>query len=173
MRTIYTETNTTRNANLWAPELHQIDNVWYMFYSSCDSSQPCCDTCNTRVLKGCDAPGPYDCSFEHHADLVPPEGKRGGVDGNFAFSIDGTYLEIPGKGRYHVLSIDNEDRLQSLAITNLDTNDWTVDQWHVISFPDQPWERNDTGSPGLTKPVNEAPHVSSPIWLQLTKEILI
>lgn len=151
---------------MWAPELHQIDNIWYMFYSSCDAALPCCDSCNTRVLRGCDAAGPYDCDFEHWADLIPPEGNRGGVDGNFAFSIDGTFLEIPGVGRYHVLSIDNVDRLQSLAITKLDTDSWTVEGWHVISIPDQPWEFNNTGG-GDAKPVNEAPHVSPP-FLQLT-----
>lgn len=145
---------------MWAPELHQIDSVWYMFYSSCDASLPCCDSCNTRVLRGCEAPGPFDCVFQHHADLIPPEGLRGGPDGNFAFSIDGTFLEIPSVGRYHVLSIDNKDRLQSLAITKLDTDTWTVEGWNVISIPDQPWEQNSTNSaPGGEKPVNEAPHV--------------
>lgn len=146
---------------MWAPELHQIDQVWHMFYSSCNSKLSCCDSCNTRVLRGCDAAGPFDCEYTHLADLVPPEGHRGGPDNNFGFSIDGTYLEVPLWGSYHVLSIDNEDHVQSLAITKLDTSTWAVEGWHVISVPDQPWEYNTTGTDAsLNKPVNEAPHVS-------------
>lgn len=160
-KTIWTDTNRTRSANMWAPEIHRIDDIWYMFYSSCNADLPCCDSCETRVLKGCDAAGPSDCEYEHLADLVPPKGSQGQADGNFAFSIDGTYLEIPGKGRFHVLSIINKDLLQSIAITRLDTENWTVDGWHVISVPDQPWEMNTTNSnPNSITAVNEAPHVS-------------
>ncbi|RSL84297.1 hypothetical protein CEP51_004007 [Fusarium floridanum] len=168
-KTIWTDTNRTRSANMWAPEIHKIDDIWYMFYSSCDASLPCCDSCQTRVLKGCDAAGPSDCEYEHLADLVPPKGKQGQADGNFAFSIDGTYLEIPGKGRFHVLSIINKDLLQSIAITKLDTENWTVDGWNVISVPDQPWEMNTTNSnPNSITAVNEAPHPlyhDGEIWL--------
>lgn len=142
--------------------MHQIDNVWYMFYSSCDSTKSCCDSCRTRVLKGCDQGSPYNCIYTFLADLVPPVGSQGGPNSDFPFSIDGTYLEIPDKGRYHVVSIINKDNLQSLAITNLDTTTWTVDGWHVISLPDQAWEKNLTNSNPNTYPsaVNEAPHVS-------------
>jgi GH43 family beta-xylosidase len=140
---------------MWAPEIHHIDNTWYYFYSSCDASQACCDSCQTRVLKGCDGPNPYDCDYEFLATLVPPEGSRGSSS-NLAFSIDGSYLEIPGRGRYHVLSIVDEKRLQSIAITELNTTDWTVNAWHIISQPDQEWEQHYKGNGA----VNEAPHVS-------------
>ncbi|KAF5027828.1 hypothetical protein F66182_55 [Fusarium sp. NRRL 66182] len=169
IKTIWTDTNSTRNANMWAPEIHKIDDVWHMFYSSCDSSLPCCDSCHTRVLRGCNEAGPFDCTYTHLADLIPPKGTQGGPNADFAFSIDGTYLEIPGKGRYHVLSIINKDSLQSLAITNLDTENWTVDGWHVISVPDQDWERNTTNSdPSGIVAINEAPHPlyhKGKIWL--------
>ncbi|EEU33844.1 uncharacterized protein NECHADRAFT_18397, partial [Fusarium vanettenii 77-13-4] len=122
-KTIWTDTNRTRSANMWAPEIHRIDDIWYMFYSSCNADLP----------------------------------------------IDGTYLEIPGKGRFHVLSIINKDLLQSIAITRLDTENWTVDGWHVISIPDQPWEMNTTNSnPNSITAVNEAPHPlyhNGEIWL--------
>ncbi|KAH7121735.1 glycosyl hydrolase [Dactylonectria estremocensis] len=122
-KTVWTDTNRTRNANMWAPEIHQIDGIWHMFYSSCDAS----------------------------------------------LAIDGTYLEIPGQGRFHVLSIINEDQLQSLAITKLDTTTWTVDGWHVISVPDQDWEKNTTNSAANSiTAVNEAPHPlyhDGEIWL--------
>ncbi|KAF5568919.1 glycosyl hydrolase family 43 [Fusarium phyllophilum] len=118
--------------------------------------------CHTRVLRGCNKATPFDCTYTHLADLVPPTGSQGGPKSDFAFSINGTYLEIPGKGRYHVLSIINKDKLQSIAITKFDTTKWTVDGWHVISVPDQPWEKNTTNSnPNSITAVNEAPHASS------------
>lgn len=153
-KTIWTDSDPLKNANMWAPEMHQIDDTWYMFYSACNSQEPCCDSCHTRVLRGCAGPNPFDCSYNYLAELVPPTGSQGGPNRDFAFSIDGTYLEIPGKGRYHVLSIRDENSLQSLAITELDTEAWTVKGWNVISVPDQDWEVS-----GF--PVNEGPHVSS------------
>jgi GH43 family beta-xylosidase len=158
-KTIWTDSNPSRNANIWAPEIHEIDNVWYMFYSSCDRAQPCCDSCKTRVLKGCNI-NPFDCTYSYLATLVPPTGSQGGANKDFPFSIDGTYLEIPNFGRYHVLSAIGPDGNQAIQITELDTTRWTVKGWNIISVPDQPWERNNTGS-GSHPPVNEAPHVST------------
>lgn len=136
-RTIWTDSNVTRSAHLWAPEIHQIDDVWYMFYSSCRGDEPCCGSCQTRILQGCGGPNPYDCEYDHLADLVPPPGRQGGRYKNETFSIDGTFLEIPGRGRYHVMSALNEGGLQSIQITELDTDTWTVSGWNVISSPDQ------------------------------------
>ncbi|KAI9053767.1 hypothetical protein LZ554_002716 [Drepanopeziza brunnea f. sp. 'monogermtubi'] len=159
-KTIWTDSDPTKNDNMWAPEMHQIDGIWYMFYSSCDSAQLCCDSCRTRVLRGCLGPNPYDCTYTYQAELVPPVGSQGRT-GDYAFSIDGTYLEVPGWGRYHVLSIFDANNLQSIAITVLDTEAWTVKGWNVIAIPEQPWELSG-------KPVNEGPHPlfhNGEIWL--------
>ncbi|PBP19164.1 hypothetical protein BUE80_DR010020 [Diplocarpon rosae] len=160
-KTIWTDSDSSRNGNMWAPEIHQIDGKWHVFYSSCDSTLECCDSCRTRVLEGCLGPNPYDCSYSYLAGLVPAVGSQGGPQKDKAFSIDGTYLEIPDKGRYHVLSIIDQDENQSLAIAELDTDTWTVGGWNVISVPDQAWEVS--GSP-----VNEGPHPlyhAGQIWL--------
>jgi hypothetical protein len=71
-------------------------------------------------------------------------------------------MEIPGKGRYHLVSMHNEDGYQSIGITKLNTNRWTVDEWHIISRPDQPWEQHMGGGAGLlaTAGLNEGPYVS-------------
>lgn len=153
-KTIWTDSDPTKNSNIWAPEIHQIDDIWYMFYSSCDSSQACCDSCRTRVLKGCEGTNPYDCTYSYLAELTPPTGFQGGPDKDFAFAIDGTYLEIPGTGRYHVVSAIDSDSQQAIQITELNTTTWEVAGWNVISVPDQAWEQSGT-------PVNEGPHVSS------------
>lgn len=118
-----------------------------------------------RVLQGCSAATPYYCNFRWRADLVPPAGLQGGSDGRDPFGIDSSFLEIPGKGRYHLVSAKNARGEQSVQITPLDTKTWNVTGWHIISEPEYPWERNVTGS----KPrelwigdiaVNEGPHVS-------------
>lgn len=136
-KTIWTDNNSTRSAHLWAPEIHHIDNVWYMLYSSCRGNETCCNSCQTRILEGCNGPNPWECEYNWLADLVPPPGRQGGKYKNETFSIDGTYMEIPGKGRYHVVSALDEGGLQAIQITELDTTSWTVSGWNIISSPDQ------------------------------------
>ncbi|CAH0045954.1 unnamed protein product [Clonostachys solani] len=167
-KTVWTDSDTTRNADIWAPEIHRIDNRWYLFYSSRNANVV--NTYRTRVLRGCTGSNPYDCTYSFGATLVPPAGKQGGSDGNDAYSIDGSYMEIPGKGRYHLVSMHNEDGYQSIGITNLDTDNWTVDEWHIISRPDQAWEQHMGGGAGLlaTAGLNEGPYAlyhGDDIWL--------
>lgn len=136
-RVFWNDTDPERSRHLWAPEIHHIDGMWYVFYSSCDIRVPCCETCKTRVLKGCKGPNPYDCDYSYLATLVPETGRQGGLHKDESFSIDGTYLEIPRRGRYHVVSARDPGGLQSITITELDTRAWVVKEWHVISSPDQ------------------------------------
>lgn len=136
-RLIWDDDTEERAAHMWAPEIHLIDETWYLFYSACNSSVPCCETCKTRVLRGCDGPQPYECTYEYLATLVPEPGLQGGLHKNESFSIDGTYMEIPGWGRYHVVSARGHGGMQSIQITELDTDSWTVKEWHIISAPDQ------------------------------------
>lgn len=134
-RTFWTDTNSTRSAHMWAPEIHHIHDMWYVFYSSCRANDSTA-TCQTRVLQGCDGPNPYDCDYDWLADLVPPTGRQGGRFKNETFSIDGTYLEIDGQG-YHVVSALDSGGIQAIQITALDTTAWTVSGWNIISRADQ------------------------------------
>lgn len=136
-RVFWSDTTPERARHLWAPELHRIDGRWYVLYSACDARVPCCETCKTRVLGGCAARRPYDCPYAYLATLVPAPGRQGGRFRNESFSIDGTFLEIPGRGRYHVVSARDAGGVQAIQITELDTRAWTVKEWHVISRPDQ------------------------------------
>lgn len=146
--------------------MHQIDGVWFIFYSSGNSSQECYEGCRPRVLQGCNAASPYYCTYKWRADLVPPAGRQGGSDGRDPFGIDSSFLEVPGKGRYTLVSAMNDKAEQSIQIGKLDTKTWNVTGWHVISEPDQPWERNVSNArtrdlwPGDIA-VNEGPHVSA------------
>ncbi|KAM0269843.1 hypothetical protein ACHAQH_009628 [Verticillium albo-atrum] len=98
---------------MWAPELRRIDNVWYM--------QP--------------SPAATAAALEFCADVTAPTHTTG-RDDNFAFSIDGTFLEVSGFGRYYVLSIRDKEFNQVLAITPLNMEKWTVGAWYASSIPD-------------------------------------
>lgn len=96
---------------------------------------------------------------------MPPTGFQGGVNGRDPFGIDASYLEVPGWGRYTLVSAHNKYAVQSIQIGRLDTINWNVSSWNVISEPELPWEMNVTHSRprdlwigGIA--VNEGPHVS-------------
>ncbi|CAN8096628.1 unnamed protein product [Discula destructiva] len=146
VRTVYTEPNSTRSRDMWAPEIHLIDNVWYIFYSSGNQSQNCDESCRPRVLRGCEAATPYWCGYRWVADLVPPAGLQGGPDGTDPFAIDASFIELPGWGRYALMSGHNARSAQSILIAPLNTTDWNVTSWNLIAEPDQAWERNVSNS---------------------------
>ncbi|CAL5874822.1 uncharacterized protein PFLUO_LOCUS9124 [Penicillium psychrofluorescens] len=152
-RTVWTDTDTDRNQNMWAPEMHLIDGIWYIFYSAGNG-----DIGNGQrsfVIQGCDA-NPYDCDYTFLAELTPAAGGQGGADLNDPWSIDGTYLTI-GTARYHVVSAINPQGTQSIQIASLDTSAWSVGPWSVISSPTEPWEMAD-GVSGEPVAVNEGPN---------------
>lgn len=139
--------------------------MWYVFYSSGHAKQDCEESCRPRVLQGCEAPSPYFCDYRWKADLVPPHGMRGGADKQNAYGIDASYVEIPGHGRFMLTSAKNERNVQSIQIGPLDTVNWRVSRWSLISEPDLPWERNASNSRSRDEwignvAVNEGPHVS-------------
>lgn len=146
-KTVWTDTDPRRNADMWAPEMHQIDGIWYMFYSANGINGKRC-----HVLKGCDAVGPYDCEYTYLADLTPPAGFQGGPNKDETESIDGSYLEI-GSRRYHLVSALDPDGISAIQITELNTADWTTSGWNIIAQADQPWERDQVA-------LVEGPHVS-------------
>lgn len=134
-----------------------------MFYSSRNADES--GSYKTRVLVGCDGPNPSDCNYRFGATLVPPEGKMGGRDGKDSYSIDGSYMEIAGKGRYHLLSIHDQNGVQSVAIAEVNTTTWEVPAWNVISRPQYSWEKFDGQGAGaqvmaVGTGLNEAPYVS-------------
>ncbi|KAJ2981142.1 hypothetical protein NUW58_g6764 [Xylaria curta] len=49
-KTIYTSTDATRNANVWAPEVHYFNGAWYVYFTAGRSSD--LDNQRLHVLKG-------------------------------------------------------------------------------------------------------------------------
>lgn len=97
--------NTTYSYDLWAPELHQINDQWYIIFTAdvdADSPRPeedmLCDyTCpavNHRMFvleSSCS--DPWESNYTMKAEL----------DTYDQFAIDGTYLQVNGE-LYHVYS---------------------------------------------------------------------
>ncbi|GAA2895390.1 family 43 glycosylhydrolase [Nonomuraea rubra] len=48
---VWEDSTSSRGTNFWAPEIHFIDNRWYLYYSGAQVGAPCCDTQRTHVLE--------------------------------------------------------------------------------------------------------------------------
>ena len=139
---------------------------WYILYSAGAGDIPTGQ--RSFVLQGCDT-NPYDCEYTFLAELTPAPGSQGGSDGNDPWSIDGTFIII-GEGRYHVVSAHNSANVQSIMITALDTTNWTVGPWSIISEPTEDWEMANPPPDGPAA-VNEAPNPlynSGRTWLSFS-----
>lgn len=125
----------------WAPELHRLDGVWYIYVAADDG-----DNAHHRmyVLRGT-GPDPT-APFALVGKLSDPSDK---------WAIDGTVLSYGGE-RWFLWSgwAGDENVSQNLYIAHM-ANPWTIDSERVlISKPDLPWERR-----GGWPKVNEGPAV--------------
>lgn len=133
--------NTPNSSNLWAPELHLINNKWYVYYtagSGPDSTQ------RIWVLE--------NSSTDPTTGTWIDKGKIMNSDANF-WAIDGTVLTYNGNqyllwsGRPN-LSFQN----QNIYIAKM-TNPWTLaTPTTMITKPEFSWELNGG-------PVNEGPEI--------------
>ncbi|MBC7381550.1 MAG: glycoside hydrolase family 43 protein [Bacteroidia bacterium] len=133
--------NTPNSSNLWAPELHFINNKWYVYYtagSGPDSTQ------RIWVLE--------NSSTDPTTGTWIDKGKIMNSDANF-WAIDGTVFSSNGNqyllwsGRPNI-SFQN----QNIYIAKM-TNPWTLaTPTTVITKPELSWEINGG-------PVNEGPEI--------------
>ncbi|KIX09779.1 uncharacterized protein Z518_00860 [Rhinocladiella mackenziei CBS 650.93] len=140
--------NTSYRYDLWAPELHFINGLWYIIFTAdvdADSPSPeqdmLCDfTCpavNHRmfVLESSSS-HPWTSTYTFKSEL----------DTYDQFAIDGTYF-VHSTGIYHVYSCWEAQYTSwpSMLCMSRMTDPWTVSsslaERVVISYPDQPWEK--------------------------------
>ena len=129
--------------NIWAPELHFVNNKWYLYYTAGSSG----DLATQRIF------------VLENSNLNPLEGewiKKGQVKDDAAnfFSIDATVFSRNGKN-YLIWSghSSEKDNTQRLYVTRLG-EPWAMDTLRVeISSPTYDWEKN--GDPK----VNEGPEI--------------
>lgn len=131
---------TNHSAEYWAPELHRIDNAWYIYVAADDGNNA---NHRMQVLRRTaeDPRGP----FQYVGQLNLGDNK---------WAIDGTMTEINGK-LYHIWSgwPGNVDGAQNLYISAMSDPVTAAGPRVRISTPLYPWER--VGSPLI----NEGPTV--------------
>ena len=101
--TVWTDTNTTRSAGIWAPEVHFLNHRWYMYYTA-TSSDESDDNHRIYVLEGTgDTPlGPY----KYKARLFNPANDHYAIDPTvFQNEADGSLYLIWAARPGHVLYI--------------------------------------------------------------------
>ena len=126
--------------NIWAPELHYLNQKWYLYYSAGASADLSTQRC--FVLENT-ADDPLTGQWTD-------KGKIGDPDADF-FSIDGSVFEYKGK-LYFIWSgtASDKDNIQRIYIAEME-NPWTLKTHRVqISMPEYSWEK--TGGQ-----VNEGP----------------
>ncbi|KAK7511958.1 arabinofuranosidase [Phyllosticta citriasiana] len=131
-KTVWTDTTASRCCNVWAPELHYIDNAWYIYYTAGASAN--LDNQRAHVLQG--GASPWDDDFTYLAQLTD------------VWGIDGTVVRFTS-GNYFAYSCFSSNNLQSLCIAPMNSPG-ELGTTTVISEPTEDWEIVDT-------PVNEGP----------------
>lgn len=114
---------------IWAPELHEIDGHWYIYFAASDGRN---ETHRMWVLKSSESDplGPY------HLDEHP-------LNTN-GWAIDGTVIYDRRKGvRYFVWSgwPGSVNGQQNLYIARMETPTTLEPTKHLLIEPDQAWER--------------------------------
>src|SRR5687767_11477022 len=134
--------NGSNSKNIWAPELHFIDNKWYVYYTAGSSTDLA--TQRTFVLENSNADPTTGVWID-----------KGQIRDSTAdyFAIDGTVLTYNGKKYFswsgHASPADNTQRIYIAGMSN----PWTLDSKRtLLSSPDFPWEK--AGAPPA---VNEGP----------------
>ncbi|HYC29886.1 MAG TPA: glycoside hydrolase family 43 protein, partial [Chitinophagaceae bacterium] len=145
VQTIWSAPSTGPNSrNLWAPELHFLNNKWYAYYTAGSSAD--LGTQRTFVLE--------NTSADPLAGIWTDKGQIGDPAADF-FSIDGTVFTYNSKD-YFIWSgqASASDNTQRLYIARM-SNPWTLETSRsLISSPQYSWEM--AGAPPA---VNEGPEI--------------
>ena len=130
--------------NVWAPELHYLNNKWYLYYTA--GATPDHSTQRSFVLE--------NSSADPRTGSWTDRGKIADVTADF-FAIDGTILSYNTKNYFiwsgHESATDKTQRLYIAVMSD----PWTLSgSRQLISSPEFAWEK--AGAPPA---VNEAPQV--------------
>ncbi|KAJ4353763.1 uncharacterized protein N0V89_005493 [Didymosphaeria variabile] len=131
-KVVYTQSSGSRSGNIWAPELHYLDNAWYIYFTAGDGKD--LGTQRPHVLKG--GASPWD-SFSFLSTL------------SSTWGIDGTILRFSSWGNYFVYSCFLNGSPQSLCISKLNSPG-SIGSPKLLSQPTLSWET-------VGNPVNEGP----------------
>lgn len=149
-KTIYTPPEGTMwSKELWAPEIHFINNKWYVYYAADDGKN---DNHRMYVLENA-SPDPVKGEWEWKGKIADPAADKWAIDGNVFTYAKQLYMIWSGwEG-----DVNNQ---QNIYIAKM-KNPWTIDGNRVcISRPTYAWETigdlNDAANPAHVD-VNEGP----------------
>ncbi|QEC56101.1 glycoside hydrolase family 43 protein [Flavisolibacter ginsenosidimutans] len=135
--------NGANSKNVWAPELHFLENKWYVYYTAGSGAN---NTQRTFVLE--------NASSDPLSGTWTDKGQIGDAAADY-FAIDGTVLNYNNKN-YFIWSgwASATDNNQRIYIARM-SNPWTLETARsLISSPQYAWEMN-----GAPPAVNEGPEV--------------
>lgn len=151
-KTVWIPKEESNRYHLWAPEIHRIDDKWYIYYAADDGNT---DNHQLYVLENPN-PDPFDGEFVMKGRISTDP------DNNWA--IDGSVFENKGKwymvwSGWQTRRVDTE--IQCIYIAEME-NPWTLGSERVlISRPELEWERHYINEKGWNPPhkifVNEGP----------------
>ncbi|GME26069.1 Glycoside hydrolase family 43 [Neofusicoccum parvum] len=133
-KTVWVDSDPSRCCSVWAPELHEIDGTWFIYYSAGTAEN--LDGQRPQVLEG--GAHPWDNDYAWVATLTDNWG------------IDGTVATI-NNSRYFIYSCFLGTDIQSLCIAPM-TSATQLGTSVLISEPLEGWET-------VGAPVNEGPYV--------------
>lgn len=147
-QTVWTAPTTGPNSkNVWAPEIHFIDNKWYAYYTA--GSSPDLATQRSFVLE--------NTATDPTTGTWTDKGQIRDASADY-FAIDGTVFNHNGN-LYYLYSGQPSatDNTQNIYIARM-ANPWTLATGRVLlSTPTYTWETR--GSGGTLPKVNEGPEI--------------
>ena len=111
---------------LWAPEIHIIDGVWYIYTSTHEKDTKAHK--HLIVLKA-KSDDPFD-GFEIFGHITPER-----------LIIDPTVYNDKKNGRLYICASEGADGMQRLLIAELSTPATLKSDWQIIAVPTYDWER--------------------------------
>ena len=146
---VWKVSNTTQSHRfIWAPELHFIGGVWYVFYAgSEDSENRWAFDCHVLM---CESADPYTGKWIEKGKFQSLQEDTFSFTG---FSLDVTYFEAAGKN-YVIWAQHNEEKISCLYLGEVNPEE----PWKLISMPmlltkpEYDWEK-------VRYAVNEGPAV--------------
>ena len=146
---VWKVSNTTQSHRfIWAPELHFIGGVWYVFYAgSEDSENRWAFDCHVLM---CESADPYTGKWIEKGKFQSLQEDTFSFTG---FSLDVTYFEAAGKN-YVIWAQHNEEKISCLYLGEINPEE----PWKLISMPmlltkpEYDWEK-------VRYAVNEGPAV--------------
>lgn len=138
-KVIYTPPSTGLNSqHIWAPEIHYINNKWYVYYSASDSNM---DNHRMWVLEN-ESSDPFTGEWIDKGKLALPDNK---------WAIDGTVAKIKGELYYAWSGWEtNTNTEQYIYLAKMDSPTSVTGNRINIIQPVESWESNNT-NPKVTE----------------------